>query len=66
MKYSDERDRITAPGLSRRQFLASGGQHAARLATGALLPGAGRRLDEAPPDTSPVDDAEDRPDDAQP
>ena len=65
MKYGDERDRITAPRLSRRQFLASGGQHAARLAAGALLPEAGERLVDSPPDTPPIDPG-DRLDDVQP
>jgi hypothetical protein len=66
MKYGDERDRITAPRLSRRQFLASGGQHAARLAAGVLLPDAGERLVESPLGTPPLSETEDPPDDAQP
>jgi hypothetical protein len=66
MKYGDARDRITAPRLSRRQFLASGGQHAARLAAGVLLPDAGERLVESTPDAPPLNDTEDPPDDVQP
>jgi len=39
MKYGDELDRVPAGGLSRRRFLAAGGQTAARAAW-LLLPGA--------------------------
>ena len=46
MKYGDALDR-TPTGLSRRQFLAGGGQHMARLAAGVLLPAGGGRLIEA-------------------
>jgi hypothetical protein len=65
MKYGDERDRLSPPRLSRRQFLTSGGQHAARLAAGMLPPGAAERLVESSLETS-LEDMEPPPDDVQP
>lgn len=63
MKYSDELDRIPpADGLSRRQFLTAGGHRAARLAAGAIVPGAGKRLLDASTDEPAPDDSEEQPD----
>ena len=59
MKYGDELDRMPADGgVSRRQFLAAGRLHAARLAAGLMLPGGRNRLTDTPTDTANSDDAE--------
>jgi hypothetical protein len=52
MKYGDELDRIPADGVSRRQFLAVGRLHAARLAAGLMLPGGRKHLTDTPTDTA--------------
>ena len=60
MKYGDELDRTPDPGggVSRRQFLAVGRLHAARLAAGMMLPGGRDRLTDMPPDTANSRDEE--------
>jgi hypothetical protein len=46
MKYGDDLDRISDPGVSRRQFLGAGGGRAARLVAAVLFPGRLRRAEE--------------------
>jgi hypothetical protein len=48
MKYGDDLDRIPEPEVSRREFLGSGGERAARLVAALLFPGRMRREDEIP------------------
>jgi hypothetical protein len=56
MKYGDDLDRLPADaGVSRRQFLAVGRLHAARLAAGIVLPGGGKRLIDTPTEPATPD-----------
>ena len=61
MRYGDELDRIPAGGLSRRQFLAAGRQHAARAAW-LFLPGGVRPPIESDAEIASSHDAENWPD----